>query len=157
MHYSGHGEYHGYWENGRRHGEGVFTYKNGDVYSGWWKYGQKSGYGTVVFKETGMKMTGQWSNGELTEGQWIYPNGLYFQGNFENNKPKGPGTWFFKNGNTLEGTFEQKPVEEDPENPPEEILDAEGNPIPQKPQFALLWNTSTRIAASAHHVNSVEQ
>ena len=60
MLYNGIGEYHGYWENGRRHGEGVFTYKNGDVYSGWWKYGQKSGYGSYLFKETAMKMTGDW-------------------------------------------------------------------------------------------------
>ena len=78
MIYNGIGEYHGYWENGRRHGEGVFTYKNGDVYSGWWQYGQKTGYGTYLFKDTGMKMCGEWANGALTEGQWIYPNGLYF-------------------------------------------------------------------------------
>jgi hypothetical protein len=35
------GEYKGYWENDRRHGEGVFVYKNGDVYSGWWRFGEK--------------------------------------------------------------------------------------------------------------------
>ena len=100
------GEYHGYWENGRRHGEGVFTYTNGDVYSGWWKYGNKQGFGTYLFKETGMKMSGDWENGALTSGKWVYPNGLYFEGDFENNKPKGAGVWYFKNGNTLHGTFE---------------------------------------------------
>ena len=158
MLYNGVGEYHGYWENGRRHGEGVFTYKNGDVYSGWWKYGQKSGYGTYQFKETGMKMTGDWESGCLNAGQWIYPNGLYFQGNFANNKPKGPGTWYFKNGNTLEGTFEQAPhVKGEDEPPSEEELNEEGNPIEKKAKFNLLWNTTTKIAASAHQVNSVEQ
>ena len=82
MDYAGKGEYHGYWENGRSHGEGQFTYLNGDVYSGWWKYGSKEGYGTYIFKETGMKMSGEWKNGQITQGQWIYPNGVYYQGSF---------------------------------------------------------------------------
>ena len=90
--------------------------------------------------------------------QWIYPNGLYFQGNFANNKHKGPGTWYFKNGNTLEGTFEQeKHVKGEDEPPSEEELNEAGEPIEKKPKFNLLWNTTTKIAASAHQVNSVEQ
>ena len=105
MTYRGVGVYHGYWENGRRHGEGVFTYNNGDTYSGWWKYGDKEGYGTYEFKETQMKMIGEWSQGKLTKGRWIYPNGVYWEGNFENNKPCGEGIWYFKNGNQLNGTF----------------------------------------------------
>lgn len=28
------GEYYGYWENGKRHGEGLFTYPSEDTYSG---------------------------------------------------------------------------------------------------------------------------
>lgn len=158
MLYNGVGEYHGYWENGRRHGEGVFTYKNGDVYSGWWRYGQRSGYGTYVFKETGMKMTGDWENGQITTGQWIYPNGLYFQGSFANNKPVGEGTWFFKNGNTLQGSFEQKPkVKGEDEPPSEEETNEAGEPAEKKAKFDLVWNSRTNIAASAHQVNSVEQ
>ena len=34
--YPGVGTYYGYWEEGKIHGEGVFTYKNKDVYSGNW-------------------------------------------------------------------------------------------------------------------------
>ena len=106
MLYAGIGEYHGYWENGKRHGEGVFTYeKTGDVYSGWWRFGQKNGHGTYVFKATGMKLVGTWDGSQMSKGQWIYPNGLYWQGSFENNMPMGAGTWYFKNGNTLEGEF----------------------------------------------------
>ena len=158
MDYFNIGTYHGYWENGRRHGEGVFTYKNGDVYSGWWRYGQKEGYGTYLFKETNMKMVGEFVKGKLTSGKWIYPNGVYWQGSFENNKPAGKGTWFFKNGNTLDGTFEQKPKvkgEDEPESEVEE--DPEGNPIKKAPKFDLIWKTETKIAESAHKVNSVEQ
>ena len=47
----------GFYENGRRHGEGTFHYQNGDSYSGWWKYGQKSGKGTYTYANTGMRVT----------------------------------------------------------------------------------------------------
>ena len=39
----------GHWENGQKHGEGIFTYLNRDVYSGWWKYGIKHGKGTYIY------------------------------------------------------------------------------------------------------------
>jgi radial spoke head protein 1 len=74
------GEYQGYWENGRRHGEGVFTYPNGDVYSGWWRFGEKEGTGTYLSKVTAMKMFGDWKDGEIRNGRWVYPNGVYFLG-----------------------------------------------------------------------------
>ena len=76
------GEYNGYWENGRRHGEGVFTYPNGDTYSGWWRFGNKEGTGSYYFKSTGMTMFGEWENGKISEGKWIYPNGNYYEGIF---------------------------------------------------------------------------
>jgi hypothetical protein len=46
----------GFWENGKRHGEGIFTYLNGDSYSGWWRFGDKEGTGTYFFKQAGMKV-----------------------------------------------------------------------------------------------------
>ena len=155
MEYFNIGVYQGFWENGRRHGEGLFTYKNGDVYSGWWKFGDKEGYGTYEFKDTQMKMIGDWEKGQLKNGRWTYPNGVYWQGAFENNKPRGEGTWFFKNGNSLAGTFEQKDkVVEDGDEPE---VDENGDPITTGPKFDLIWHTKTNIAASAHQVNSVEQ
>ena len=100
------GEYQGYWENDRRHGEGVFVYKNGDTYSGWWRFGQKEGKGTFTSKATGMKMTGDWKNGQMTHGRWIYPNGFYFEGTFVNNKPsEEEGIWYCKDGNVVKGSF----------------------------------------------------
>ena len=71
MTYNNKGQYQGYWENGRRHGEGVFTYTSGDTYSGWWRFGVKEGTGTYVQKSTGMKLYGQWANGEIKTGRWI--------------------------------------------------------------------------------------
>ena len=76
------GEYNGFWEHGKRHGEGVFTYKNGDSYSGWWRHGEKEGTGTYKFKSTGMHMFGEWTAGQITKGKWIYPNGMFYEGEF---------------------------------------------------------------------------
>lgn len=53
------GEYFGRFENGKRHGEGVFTYKNKDIYSGQWEFGKKKGKGTYIFDETRMKVNCQ--------------------------------------------------------------------------------------------------
>jgi len=152
MNYNGKGEYQGYWENGRRHGEGVFVYPNGDVYSGWWRFGEKEGTGTYTSKRTGMKMFGEWSAGQIKSGKWFYPNGVYFEGKFENNKPIGEGSWHFKNGNKLEGAYAQKPKEAGEE----EEAPEEGAEESAKPKFDLVWQACTGIASSAHLVNSVE-
>ena len=51
------GEYFGRFENGKRHGEGVFKYKkNRDIYSGSWKHGKKHGNGTYIFTDTKTKV-----------------------------------------------------------------------------------------------------
>ena len=64
MIYGAIGEYFGRFENGKRHGEGVFKYKkSGNVYSGSWKYGVKHGYGEFIFNDTNMKIAGNWENG----------------------------------------------------------------------------------------------
>jgi hypothetical protein len=40
-------------------------------------------------------------------GRWTYPNGTYYEGDFQNNKPKGNGSWHFQNGNELAGKYDQ--------------------------------------------------
>lgn len=107
MIYAGVGVYYGYWVNGQREGEGVMTYSNQDVYSGQWKEGKKHGAGTYVFFQTGMKFVGKWSAGQIVSGEWRYPNGTRFEGQFDNNKPKGKGKWLFQNGNVVEGVYTQ--------------------------------------------------
>ena len=43
----------------------------------------------------------------MIKGQWFYPNGSYFEGNFDNNQPKGQGKWHFDNGNVVSGLYTQ--------------------------------------------------
>ena len=147
MYFGPQGSYNGYWCNGKRHGEGIFTYPNGDTYSGWWKYGDKGGTGTYTFKESGMKLTGEWEGGAMCTGRWIYPNGLYYTGTFKNNKPDGKGEWKFAKGGVLCGEYqteEKKLDEDDPDFDPE------------KPAMKILkWNPESNITTNAMHVNSV--
>lgn len=51
----------GQWENGTKHGEGTYSYKNKDTYSGFWQFGKKKGKGTYIYASTGMKLVGEWS------------------------------------------------------------------------------------------------
>ena len=106
MTFGGDGEYYGHFENGKRWGEGVYKYlKTKDLYSGSWKNGLKHGKGTFIFFDTKMKIVGDWSNGQIINGKWIFANGTYFEGLFENNFPKGEGLWHFYNGNVVKGEF----------------------------------------------------
>lgn len=125
------GDYYGYWEAGKRHGEGVMTYTNLDVYSGNWECGQKSGKGTYIVYKTGEKYVGDFKNGQLVRGKWIYPNGSYFEGKFNQNKPKGAGSWHFANGNVVCGDYTQT-----------KRADVEGDVV------KLAWKTTSDITKS---------
>merc|ERR1711957_1148644 len=78
MTYNGKGEYKGYWENGFRHGEGVFTYASGE-----------------------------WKDNKMVDGCWELPNGNRYHSTFNENKPDGEGCWMFTNGNELRGKYAQ--------------------------------------------------
>jgi radial spoke head protein 1 len=65
-----------------------------------------------------MKIEGTWEKNVMVKGKWILPNGIYFEGNFLNNKPNGLGTWHFLDGNTCDGVYTQKENEEAEEEEP---------------------------------------
>ena len=52
-----------------------------------------------------MKIVGDWFNGKIIKGKWIFSNGIYFEGKFENNYPKSECVWHFINGNVVKGKF----------------------------------------------------
>merc|ERR1712195_297955 len=114
------------------------------------RFGEKEGTATYKSKATGMKMQGEWKDGEIQTGRWIYPNGVYYEGTFANNKPDGSGTWNFNNGNSLQGVYTQKPAVAEEEDGGE---DEDGA---AKKRFDLVWQADTKISDSAFKVNSVE-
>jgi len=96
--------------------EGTFTYANGDIYVGQWQSGKKHGRGSYSYAKDGTKLVGEWVQGKIVSGEWIFPNGTFYSGAFRYNKPFGKGVWIFKNGNQLTGEYIQKeqPNEDDP-------------------------------------------
>jgi len=70
-------------------------------------FGKKSGKGTYTYSDTGIKLVGDWQENQITQGQWIFPNGTYYEGKFSNNKPNAEGVWKFTNGNQLSGHYKQ--------------------------------------------------
>jgi hypothetical protein len=53
-----------------------------------------------------MRLFGTWENNQMVEGRWVFPDGKYYEGLFENNKPSGKGKWVFKDGNVVDGYFD---------------------------------------------------
>ncbi|CAD8054128.1 unnamed protein product [Paramecium primaurelia] len=138
------GDYFGQWENGKRHGEGIFTYPNKDQYSGWWAFGKKEGNGTYIYNDTGMRLVGQWKENKFVSGRWILPNGTYYEGEFDNNKPNKVGVWYFKNGNKIQGTYNQKIIPND-------------DPDDKKLNIEMKWASNGYLYQNADLVNAHEK
>jgi len=78
-------KYEGYWESGKRNGQGTNTFASGAKYTGFWKNDLKYGAGTYKYKTSS-----------------IYD---YYEGDYEQDKMTGQGTLYFKSGQRYEGSF----------------------------------------------------
>lgn len=76
--------YKGQFLNGKRHGEGKYSWTNGDEYEGQWEEGKPHGYGIVSYGKGG-SYTGELSQGQL-DGRGLFekPDGTKFDGVWEN-------------------------------------------------------------------------
>ena len=48
--------YIGEWSQNKRHGNGTYTYKNGDAYTGQWEQDVKQGQGVYTYIESGSQV-----------------------------------------------------------------------------------------------------
>lgn len=60
---------------------------------------------------------GEWENGSIATGKWVFEDGTSFHGQFKNNKPIGKGVFFFPSGNQQEGEYVEEGDDEDEEVP----------------------------------------
>ena len=102
MIYGAIGDYFGRFENGKRNGEGVFKDKKMEMYILFLGNMELNMVMENLFNDTKMKIAGNWENGKINHGKWIFPNGTYFESPFVNNYPQGEGVWHFINGNVRE-------------------------------------------------------
>jgi len=98
------GEYN---DEGVMHGNGIYTFKNGNMYVGELKMGVFEGKGKLIYK-----------NGDFYEGNWLddnkegvgkftYANGNIYEGNFRLGYMEGKGKLSISNGNIYIGEFEK--------------------------------------------------
>ena len=80
---------------------------------------------------------------------------MYFEGEFDLNKPKGKGKWVFKDGNVLSGSYAHKPKEEGEDGDAEPEVEGEEGGA-KKPKFSIVWTSAINITEAAHKVNCSE-
>ena len=86
-------KYCGEFKNGKMDGTGKIVYKNKKQYLGQFKEGNKSGYGIMKWP-TEEKYEGSWEKDTFKFGEYFWPNGNVFLGNFQNDTVNGFGTFY---------------------------------------------------------------
>ncbi len=120
--------YKGSWDEGIKHGKGLFTlgdgssyegdfydgeitgrglrrWPDGSTYSGQFKFGEMEGCGIYV-SANGEKYDGDMvANVRQGDGEMTFPSGDVYQGKFDANKPHGEGTEYMANGRVYQGNM----------------------------------------------------
>ena len=98
------GEYN---DEGIMHGNGTYTFKNGNIYVGELKMGVFEGKGKLIYKN-GDFYEGNWlDDNKEGEGKFTYANGNIYEGNFRLGYMEGKGKLSISNGNIYIGEFEK--------------------------------------------------
>jgi hypothetical protein len=96
--------YDGDWQNGLRHGHGIFHQANGTTYEGQWVNDQQSGAGKLVTEVSAkFEYDGQWANGKRNGIGISIDCYEQYEGQFENNKRHGYGKVTKLGENNAEG------------------------------------------------------
>ncbi|KAL3766693.1 hypothetical protein ACHAW5_006951 [Stephanodiscus triporus] len=101
------GEYNDF---GKRHGDGVLKWANGDEYVGKFKDGFIEGRGTINFHD-GTEYSGQWMKNRFHgEGCRRFNNGNVYNGQYICGKRQGLGKCYFANGDTYVGDWKKDTI-----------------------------------------------
>lgn len=105
MRYTNGDVYEGNWVNGEREGNGKMKYDNGKIYIGSWKQGKKEGQGKMNYND-GSSFEGEWINDEYGHrGTVIWATGAKYTGELVDRQMNGQGIYTGVSGATMEGTF----------------------------------------------------
>jgi hypothetical protein len=100
-------EYDGEWSWSKMHGQGCFTYSNGDVYRGTFKDNQRHGKGTCR-AVNGDVYEGEWRFGlQHGRGLWETKDGMIYDGEWKENRAHGTGLVTEPDGQKWDGIFHE--------------------------------------------------
>ena len=102
-------KYMGEWKDGKKHGQGTFTYGKGkwegDKYEGEFKVGYRNGQGTYTWSD-GDKYVGEFKDDKPNgEGTYTWPDGKKHEGEFKEGIKHGQGTFTLSNGSRYVGEW----------------------------------------------------
>ena len=98
-------KYVGQSKNGKAHGQGTFSWANGNECSGEWK-NDFIHRGTCFID--GDKYTGEFKNNEaIGKGKYVSKNGSIYEGDFEKDKFHGKGVFTYPDGKKYIGEFKE--------------------------------------------------
>ncbi|MFL0800125.1 MAG: hypothetical protein K6L80_06750 [Agarilytica sp.] len=99
-------QYKGQCLNGKREGQGVYTWATGNRYEGQWHNGQRHGQGVLNYA-TGAVYQGEYRAGvEHGTGKMAWPNGAVYEGEYSEGKFHGKGIYISADGSRFEGMFD---------------------------------------------------
>ncbi|XP_071943123.1 alsin-like isoform X2 [Antedon mediterranea] len=104
--------YIGCFTDNMRHGHGVLDCRSpSSLYIGEWQKDKKQGYGAMEDSQRGEKYMGGWQDGyRHGKGLVITLEGLYYEGNFSQNKLTGVGILATEDGTCYEGELSSGPT-----------------------------------------------
>lgn len=89
-----------------KQGEGSYYYANGNEYTGQWHMDRKHGYGIYKYKQTREKYEGNWKDGKKSgKGKFTFTQGDFYEGQFEQGHKNGFGRIKYKSGSEFKGKF----------------------------------------------------
>ncbi|CCW60044.1 unnamed protein product [Phytomonas sp. EM1] len=99
--------FRGGWRDGLRHGSGVFINELGNVYTNTWDMDRPVGPGTVQLTN-GVRFEGQWSVEGVTCGEFHFPKGTVYTGEWDwtLGVREGYGRCVYHNGDVYEGDWQ---------------------------------------------------
>ena len=99
------GVYKGEVKNGKRHGNGRFTWAIGDVYEGDWIDGKRTGKGRYEWPD-GAYYEGDFVDGKIDgNGRKVWPCGDAYSGDWVDDNRTGKGRYEWPNGDVYIGDF----------------------------------------------------
>ena len=101
-----HPVYKGTVKNGKPDVQGTETLSDGKKYEGERKDGKRNGQGTFTYPDDGRKYEGEWKDGKYHgQGTLTHPNGEKYVGEFKKGKRHGQGIHTYPNGEKYEGEY----------------------------------------------------